>query len=366
MRYDPDHDPGAETWLALSDDERLEGVLDYHQSCDDPLPESGDWALHSHLHVIVENQLAMDDPPAVRQALDRLTGGGLSRHDAVHAVGGLLGEHLHSMLQREPGESDWQDYERALATLSADTLTQAEDSRPPQAGKHLPSEVPDRLQALLDPQRDHDALGYCEACGFLFAVAGSPEPIAWDDWLAALLDGFEFESDQQTATAQQDLVTLYRWINDQIHSESPELPPGCHLADDPLRNFDSDAGFGRWCLGFVTAFSWLSEVWKLHEPDEDEAFGMAITALSFFSGREIADDIYNSVADRAGNFEAFAGTIVDLVPEALGLYAGYGLEARQRAISKPTQPVRSNKVGRNQPCPCGSGKKFKKCCGRPH
>jgi len=25
----------------------------------------------------------------------------------------------------------------------------------------------------------------------------------------------------------------------------------------------------------------------------------------------------------------------------------------------------SNKVGRNDPCPCGSGKKFKQCCGRP-
>ena len=24
----------------------------------------------------------------------------------------------------------------------------------------------------------------------------------------------------------------------------------------------------------------------------------------------------------------------------------------------------SNKVGRNDPCPCGSGKKYKKCCGR--
>ncbi|MGA1315702.1 MAG: SEC-C metal-binding domain-containing protein [Rubrivivax sp.] len=23
------------------------------------------------------------------------------------------------------------------------------------------------------------------------------------------------------------------------------------------------------------------------------------------------------------------------------------------------------KVGRNEPCPCGSGKKFKKCCGAP-
>lgn len=26
------------------------------------------------------------------------------------------------------------------------------------------------------------------------------------------------------------------------------------------------------------------------------------------------------------------------------------------------QPVRSEKMGRNEPCPCGSGKKYKKCC----
>jgi preprotein translocase subunit SecA len=29
----------------------------------------------------------------------------------------------------------------------------------------------------------------------------------------------------------------------------------------------------------------------------------------------------------------------------------------------PQQPAKSNKVGRNDPCPCGSGKKYKKCCG---
>ncbi len=27
-------------------------------------------------------------------------------------------------------------------------------------------------------------------------------------------------------------------------------------------------------------------------------------------------------------------------------------------------PISSHKVGRNSPCPCGSGKKYKKCCGR--
>lgn len=32
-------------------------------------------------------------------------------------------------------------------------------------------------------------------------------------------------------------------------------------------------------------------------------------------------------------------------------------------FSKP-EPIRSEKIGRNDPCPCGSGKKYKKCCGK--
>lgn len=31
--------------------------------------------------------------------------------------------------------------------------------------------------------------------------------------------------------------------------------------------------------------------------------------------------------------------------------------------TEPLTPVRVDKTGRNAPCPCGSGKKFKKCCG---
>jgi SWIM/SEC-C metal-binding protein len=34
-------------------------------------------------------------------------------------------------------------------------------------------------------------------------------------------------------------------------------------------------------------------------------------------------------------------------------------------LLNPQQPVKvEKKVGRNEPCPCGSGNKFKKCCGR--
>jgi len=45
-------------------------------------------------------------------------------------------------------------------------------------------------------------------------------------------------------------------------------------------------------------------------------------------------------------------------------YAASQVSAGSRAEEKPA-PVRTEgKIGRNDPCPCGSGKKYKKCCGR--
>jgi methionyl aminopeptidase len=35
---------------------------------------------------------------------------------------------------------------------------------------------------------------------------------------------------------------------------------------------------------------------------------------------------------------------------------------KRKADIPVNQPIRSTKIGRNDPCPCGSGKKFKKCC----
>jgi preprotein translocase subunit SecA len=45
--------------------------------------------------------------------------------------------------------------------------------------------------------------------------------------------------------------------------------------------------------------------------------------------------------------------------------SGGGTQAQAADASAEGQPARRNepKVGRNDPCPCGSGKKFKKCHG---
>ena len=54
-----------------------------------------------------------------------------------------------------------------------------------------------------------------------------------------------------------------------------------------------------------------------------------------------------------------AGAPVRSAPSAEAAQA-----AQTSRKKKKTKGRRKNKIGRNDPCPCGSGKKYKKCCGR--
>jgi hypothetical protein len=65
------------------------------------------------------------------------------------------------------------------------------------------------------------------------------------------------------------------------------------------------------------------------------------------------------------------GTIVGPYPPARSTIAAFSRGKGPKQISMPlpsgpsTKPARTpTKVGRNDPCPCGSGEKFKKCCGK--
>ncbi|MFN3504751.1 MAG: preprotein translocase subunit SecA [Caldimicrobium sp.] len=45
-------------------------------------------------------------------------------------------------------------------------------------------------------------------------------------------------------------------------------------------------------------------------------------------------------------------------------YKKEDLFQEEKETEEKTQPIRAQKIGRNDPCPCGSGKKYKKCCGK--
>src|SRR5271166_1370013 len=51
--------------------------------------------------------------------------------------------------------------------------------------------------------------------------------------------------------------------------------------------------------------------------------------------------------------------------ESSALHDSNAAHASSKSTASPVPaPSTGSKVGRNEPCPCGSGKKYKKCCGR--
>ncbi|MFM8796844.1 MAG: SEC-C metal-binding domain-containing protein, partial [Betaproteobacteria bacterium] len=53
------------------------------------------------------------------------------------------------------------------------------------------------------------------------------------------------------------------------------------------------------------------------------------------------------------------------IPEAVLAMHAHWLPLRQAVHESNVAQALRTKVGRNEPCPCGSGKKIKKCCGSP-
>jgi hypothetical protein len=117
MRYDADRQPDAQAWLDLDESERIDMVIDYHRRSRVKLENA---KVHAVAHMIVENQIALNDPPSVSTTLARLMGEGLDRHDAVHALGSVILGLMFDVLRKPSAKGDINaQYARELATLTA-------------------------------------------------------------------------------------------------------------------------------------------------------------------------------------------------------------------------------------------------------
>ena len=84
-------------------------------------PNSPDLAMHSVVHTIVENQIALRDETPVAAALARLKSEGLDRHGAVHAIASVLVNYLHEMLSGSDTIDHNEQYFEALTELTAES-----------------------------------------------------------------------------------------------------------------------------------------------------------------------------------------------------------------------------------------------------
>ncbi len=116
--YDPSATLNPEKWDLLDEDEKMALVQQYHEESDSDLP---DLALHSLVHTIVENQIALGDEIPVAATLARLEREGLDRHDAIHAIASILVNYLHEILSGSDAKSGHEQYYEAVTALTAES-----------------------------------------------------------------------------------------------------------------------------------------------------------------------------------------------------------------------------------------------------
>ena len=114
--YDPGLPIDVDTWLETEESVRLDLIVEHHRKSDETDPEGG-WEVHSALHLLVENQIALGTEN-IRETQTKLIRQGLHRHDSIHAIGAVVGEDLFEMA-KEKRAWDRKRYRRRLEKLTA-------------------------------------------------------------------------------------------------------------------------------------------------------------------------------------------------------------------------------------------------------
>ena len=196
--------------------------------------------------------------------------------------------------------------------------------------------------------------------GFFAALACCPDLVMPSEYMPVLQGGATEDGDlvfEDMAEAELFLELVNRhWnhVNHQLDSAEVYLP--LVLEDENGRYQAND-----WAQGFLQGTGLRRDIWFELMDDEDEGGAMVpIWALAY----EHHED---------PEMRPFDEPVTDdqrqdlLVGAAAGVMRMHRHFMKQRNLYTPPSGtfVRSGgKAGRNQPCPCGSGKKFKQCCGR--
>lgn len=188
--------------------------------------------------------------------------------------------------------------------------------------------------------------------GFLTALVIGPSvipPSQYMPWIWDMYEGKEeaiYDSMEQAQETMGLVMAVWNHIAESFSSDPSSFEPAYFRA--------VEWGAGEWCEGFLMGTQLFDKSWTglwMKEPK----FVTPFLRLGDKTGVELTQE------------EKSAEKWMNAVPETLVAIHAYWLENRTTSVEgMPAIPVRrEEKVGRNDPCSCGSGKKYKKCCGAP-
>ncbi|MTH46521.1 YecA/YgfB family protein [Intestinirhabdus alba] len=197
-------------------------------------------------------------------------------------------------------------------------------------------------EVLTKYNTEYAILDVAELDGLLTAVLSAPEYIAPEQWLDAAWGGPQHVPRWSSAEEKQRFTALALQHRDDTAERLNDFPeqyaPLFGLREIDGREIEI---VEEWCFGYMRGVA-LSDWSAL--PD---ALRPALEAIALHGSEENFERL-----DRLSP-EAFAQSVDAIRQAVLDLHA-YWMAYRQ-ALSD----VRSD---RDEPCPCGSGKKYKQCC----
>ncbi len=203
-----------------------------------------------------------------------------------------------------------------------------------------------------------------EVYGFLFAVCACPEPVETAEWMAVVFNGESpaYKNEEKQVKIEQALLEVYAEVEALVQLDMPQLPELIELLEPAMENVGDGAPLAFWADGFFDGIDWLEDVWNANlDEDAEKVWRKAVKTLVYFSHRDEAKKLAASDEDTWISAEQLAENRVLALPEAMAIYARMGKALVKHA--EMNQPyIREIKLGRNDPCICGSGKKYKHCC----
>jgi len=223
----------------------------------------------------------------------------------------------------------------------------------------------DELDRLLEQRAvPFGGYGLEQLDGFLTSLAVSPAPVVEPaEWLPIIWGKhpprWEGPVDEAAATtllmlAWETALRRVRTPGDELTVEGALL---WWLPEDPEAEHGDDVDIGAaWAAGFLDGMALRDEAWDAWIGAEEwigevEAYVEGLAVGSYPPEQEGGAPVPLSYEER---LEIHAS-----LPDML-----YDLHCHRIESLTPREPVRRAATPeRNDPCPCGSGKKYKKCCG---
>ena len=211
--------------------------------------------------------------------------------------------------------------------------------------ERMDDETGDRIAAA---GGDEGILDVSELDGFLTAIVSGPNSIMPSTWLPAVwgAESPQWESRKEFEAIFQMLIRHQNSIVATLMHAPDEFEPmfGEREVDGKTYLICDE-----WCAGYMRGIALDADAWKQDEPDIAELL-RPIRLWGTEEGWELVD----AMSEAGQTLEQHA-----IAPSVRALHA-YWLARRAQMAA----PIRRStpKVGRNDPCPCGSGKKFKQCC----